>query len=128
MSGSNNPNRQKENVRYYFAWSKSDPYVWLTPVTFTVRGVVHLWEALRPGHSCKVFPMTDWNHCPMDSRLVDIGGRNVFITLRPKSSSEVDVQTDMRECVAISELEFIALLNEAIINVISCINEQQGKR
>ena len=110
--------KPKENVQYRFAWDKSERncYVWLTPTTYTVRGVVHFWEALCPGSSCKVYPVKTWKQIPMDSRLVDIDGRCVYITKHAKSPLEREVQTDVGGCVDLSELQFRSELDQAIIN------------
>ena len=125
MRGSSNPYKQKENVRYIFSWGNGEPYAWLTPSTFTVRGVVHLWEALHPGCSCKVFPTHERKQrCHMDSRVVDI--QHVFIAVHKKLHVEVGIQTDLGNCKALPLLDFCALLVDGQAKDDSCAAESES--
>ena len=101
---------QKRNVRYSFAWHNNETHVWLTPLTFTVRGVVHFWESLYPNKLCKVYPLRTWKQHHMDDLLVDL--QEVYIKLADKGQVDRCIQTDLGECCALSHLDFCALLDD----------------
>ena len=122
-------------MKYNFSWQRDASYVWLTTESFTVRGVVHLFESLFPDKTCTVFPMDNWTRCHMGKRVVEL--QNVFVALHPRVRAEMSVQTDLCNCVSLTHTEFCALLDDgqiqATINplfylTISLINKQQGKR
>jgi hypothetical protein len=100
---------QKRNVRYSFAWQYGT-HVWLTPVSFTVQGVVHFWESLYPNKLCKVYPLETWKQWHMNELLVEL--KEVYITLVDKGQVNRCIQTDLGECCALSHLDFCALLDE----------------
>lgn len=108
------------NVQYTFSWSTT-VYTWRTPVTFQVRGIVHLWESIYQGNTCKIYPVDNWKQCCMDELLVNV--QKAFISLHPREESAqkvAEVQTDLSSCTDLLEQAFCALLDdgqaEAIIN------------